>query len=80
MISKGSPFNGSPITHDGRLRDSPSDSGRACRDPQPKMGGYDLATALASRLDPEDVREIIGAYHRCCNERITKAGGNPGNS
>jgi class 3 adenylate cyclase/predicted ATPase len=33
------------------------------------------STALASRLDPEDVREIIGAYHRCCAELITKAGG-----
>src|SRR5262249_54581163 len=25
--------------------------------------------------DPEDMREIIGAYHRCCAEQITKAGG-----
>jgi hypothetical protein len=23
------------------------------------------STALASRLDPEDLREVIGAYHRC---------------
>jgi class 3 adenylate cyclase len=23
------------------------------------------STALASRLDPEDMREVIGAYHRC---------------
>jgi len=23
------------------------------------------STALASRLDPEDLRDIIGAYHRC---------------
>ena len=33
------------------------------------------STALSARLDPEDMREIIGAYHRCCAERITKAGG-----
>src|SRR5262249_40162878 len=33
------------------------------------------STALAARLDPEDLREIIGAYHRCCAEQITKAGG-----
>jgi class 3 adenylate cyclase len=33
------------------------------------------STALASRLDPEDVREIIGAYHGGCTELITKAGG-----
>ena len=24
------------------------------------------STALSARLDPEDMREIIGAYHRCC--------------
>jgi class 3 adenylate cyclase len=38
---------------------------------------YDLvgSTALSGRLDPEDLREIIGAYHRCCTEAITEAGG-----
>jgi hypothetical protein len=24
------------------------------------------STALSARLDPEDLRAIIGAYHRCC--------------
>ena len=33
------------------------------------------STALSARLDPEDMREIIGTYHRCCAEQITKAGG-----
>jgi class 3 adenylate cyclase/tetratricopeptide (TPR) repeat protein len=33
------------------------------------------STALSARFDPEDMREIIGAYHRCCAEQITKAGG-----
>ena len=33
------------------------------------------STALSARLDPEDMREIIGSYHRCCAEQITKAGG-----
>ena len=33
------------------------------------------STALAARLDPEDMRDIIGAYHGCCAEAITKAGG-----
>ena len=28
------------------------------------------STALASRLDPEDLREVIGAYHRCVTETI----------
>src|SRR5207245_1779256 len=30
---------------------------------------------LSARLDPEDMREIIGAYHRCCSDQITKASG-----
>jgi class 3 adenylate cyclase len=33
------------------------------------------STALSSRLDPEDMREIIGAYHRCGTEQIAMAGG-----
>jgi hypothetical protein len=33
------------------------------------------STALSARLDPEDMREIIGSYHHCCAEQITKAGG-----
>jgi hypothetical protein len=33
------------------------------------------STALSARLDPEDMREIIGAYHCCCAEQITRAGG-----
>ena len=33
------------------------------------------STALSARLDPEDLREIIGAYQRCCAELITRAGG-----
>ena len=33
------------------------------------------STALSARLDPEDMREIVGAYQRCCADLITKAGG-----
>ena len=33
------------------------------------------STALSARLDPEDMREIVGAYHRCCADLITEAGG-----
>src|SRR6202035_4016879 len=33
------------------------------------------STALSARLDPEDMREIVGAYHRSGAEQITKAGG-----
>src|SRR5271154_1421276 len=37
----------------------------------------DLAgsTAMSARLDPEDMREVISAYHRCCAGLI---GGNGG--
>ena len=33
------------------------------------------STALSARLDPEDLRGIIGAYHRCCAETIERNGG-----
>ncbi len=33
------------------------------------------STALSTKLDPEDLREIIGAYYRCCVEQIAKCGG-----
>ena len=33
------------------------------------------STALASRLDPEDLREVIGAYHRCVAETMARFDG-----
>src|SRR5262249_19878712 len=33
------------------------------------------STALASRLDPEDLRDVIGAYHRCVAETIGRFDG-----
>jgi class 3 adenylate cyclase/tetratricopeptide (TPR) repeat protein len=33
------------------------------------------STALSARLDPEDMREIMSAYHRRCTEVIGKSGG-----
>ena len=33
------------------------------------------STALSTRLDPEDLQEIIGARHRCCAKVITQSGG-----
>jgi class 3 adenylate cyclase/predicted ATPase/DNA polymerase III delta prime subunit len=33
------------------------------------------STALSSRLDPEDLREIIGAYHRCVADTVARFGG-----
>jgi len=33
------------------------------------------STALSARLDPEDLRAIIGAYQRCCTELVERNGG-----
>jgi predicted ATPase/class 3 adenylate cyclase len=33
------------------------------------------STALSARLDPEDLREIIGVYHRCCAKLVDHNGG-----
>jgi len=33
------------------------------------------STALSARLDPEDMREVVGAYHRLCEDLIAKDGG-----
>jgi predicted ATPase/class 3 adenylate cyclase len=33
------------------------------------------STALSAKLDPEDLRSVIGAYHRCCTELIERSGG-----
>src|SRR5262249_11430668 len=33
------------------------------------------STALSARLDPEDLRAVIGAYHRCVAAVIERSGG-----
>jgi len=33
------------------------------------------STALSARLDPEELREVVGAYHRCVAGVIEGAGG-----
>jgi predicted ATPase/class 3 adenylate cyclase len=33
------------------------------------------STALSARLDPEDLRSVIGAYHRCCSDLVERNGG-----
>ena len=33
------------------------------------------STAMSARLDPEDMREVISAYHRCCAGLIGRNGG-----
>ena len=32
------------------------------------------STALSARLDPEDLRGVITAYHRCCTELVERSG------
>jgi class 3 adenylate cyclase len=33
------------------------------------------STALSSKLDPEDLRSVIGAYHKCVAETVTRFDG-----
>lgn len=33
------------------------------------------STALSAQLDPEDLREVIGAYHRCCATTVEQHAG-----
>lgn len=33
------------------------------------------STALSTRLDPEDLREVIAAYHKCTADVVTRLGG-----
>jgi SAM (Sterile alpha motif) domain-containing protein/adenylate/guanylate cyclase family protein len=33
------------------------------------------STAISARLDPEDMREMIAAYHQCCANLIERGGG-----
>jgi class 3 adenylate cyclase/tetratricopeptide (TPR) repeat protein len=33
------------------------------------------STALSGRLDPEDLRVIVGTYHRCCTALVERHGG-----
>jgi len=33
------------------------------------------STMLSANLDPEDLRTVIGAYHRCCAETVERFGG-----
>ena len=33
------------------------------------------STALSARMDPEDLREVIAAYHKCTAEIVRRFGG-----
>jgi class 3 adenylate cyclase len=32
------------------------------------------STPLSTRFDPEDLREIVGAYHRCVTDTVARFG------
>jgi class 3 adenylate cyclase len=59
-----------PLTGEGRV-------GAAAERRQLTVLFCDLvgSTALSARLDPEDLRAVIGAYHRCVAAAIERAGG-----
>ncbi len=50
---------------------------RMCRTAPTDPGFRDLvsSTALSVRLDPEDLRGVVGAYHGCCADWIDRKGG-----
>ena len=33
------------------------------------------STAIGARLDPEDFRDVVEAYHRCVADNVTRLGG-----
>jgi class 3 adenylate cyclase len=33
------------------------------------------STAMSAKLDPEDMRDVIGAYHKCCATLVASNGG-----
>jgi class 3 adenylate cyclase/DNA-binding SARP family transcriptional activator len=41
----------------------------------PLGAGLVGSTALSARLDPEDLREVVSAYHRCAAETVRRFGG-----
>src|SRR5438309_530212 len=51
--------------------------GRAAERRRVTVMFYDLvgSTALSTRIDPEELREVIGPYHRRLAEVITRFGG-----
>ena len=70
-VATGSPLpNPPPLTGEGRV-------GVEAERRQLTVMFCDLvgSTALSARLDPEDLRAVIGAYHRCVAAVIERSGG-----
>jgi class 3 adenylate cyclase/predicted ATPase len=71
-LGKGSPLpNPPPLAGEGR-----AGAGEAERR-QLTVMFCDLvgSTPLSTRFDPEDLREIVGAYHRCAADTVGRSGG-----
>jgi class 3 adenylate cyclase len=69
-------FAGSP-SDATQVRPSPSSAGAEAERRQLTIMFCDLvgSTPLSTRFDPEDLREIVGAYHRCVADTVGRFGG-----
>jgi class 3 adenylate cyclase/predicted ATPase len=69
-LTESGPLPSPPLAGEGRV-------GVAAERRQLTVLFCDLvgSTALSARLDPEDLRAVIGAYHRCVAAVIERAGG-----
>src|ERR1700694_2629545 len=71
----GAALTGSPRPEDRQTVSPPSSAAVERRQLTVMFCDLVGSTALSARLDPEDLREIIGAYHRCCAGVVAKHGG-----
>ena len=79
MLRDGSPISGAPIpsTEPVRRAGDADIAASSAERRQLTVMFCDLvgSTALASRLDPEDLREVLGAYHAAVAEVVVEFGG-----
>ena len=58
-----------------QMRPSPSSAGAERRQLTVMFCDLVGSTPLSTRFDPEDLREIVGAYHRCVTDTVDRFGG-----
>lgn len=77
LAAIGEPASAARAAYDPSAASMPSKTSDAAERRQLTVMFVDLvgSTALSARLDPEELREIIGTYHRRCAEVITGCGG-----